>query len=103
MGLPASCAWSSAPYAGMTRSTGAVTCALLRLTAFDLVPLLLCPRPSDTDGSFTGRGRPSFLASYSPTNDTGPGPTCVPSANTTCAPFNWWRVDDSCVTADPMG
>ncbi|KXZ43781.1 hypothetical protein GPECTOR_80g141 [Gonium pectorale] len=57
----------------------------------------------DSDGSFTGRGRPTVVASYSATNDTGPGPTCVPSATTTCQPFNYWSTDDSCSTASPQG
>ncbi len=51
--------------------------------------------PADSDGSFTGRGRPTLVASYSATTDTGP----VANGR----PFNYWLTDSSCTTASPLG
>ncbi|KXZ51321.1 hypothetical protein GPECTOR_13g808 [Gonium pectorale] len=60
----------------------------------------------DSDGSFTGSGRPTIAASYSPFTDTGPGPVCnatLVKNGAVCTTYNYWRTDDFCSTASPLG
>ncbi|KAG2447710.1 hypothetical protein HYH02_007170 [Chlamydomonas schloesseri] len=53
----------------------------------------------DADGSFTGTKRPTLVASYSATNNTGP---CDATAPTPCtSSFNWWRTDPACTPTPP--
>ncbi len=55
--------------------------------------------PPDADGSFTGTKRPTLVASYSATNNTGP---CDATAPTPCTSgFNWWRTDTACTATPP--